>query len=359
MRASVDRRALLAAAKAVRPAAGGSVSATHGMRVEALSSGVRVACTNVEMAFDATVPVEATGDVDEKFVAVPPASRFTDYLAALDTDLVHLEAEGDDLTISGGAASATMRCYPEADWPQIGTVKGKAAKLTAEDLDLVRRVAVAASRDATLPALQVVRFEGNRVMATDNYRFARAEISVEVTPVSVPVALAVDVTKSIPDGGAKFFASDRLVRFETPTRSWTSTVLASETYPSKGMESLIEAAGERRLVIATEALQSALRRASVVDAGLHMVRIALDPDAGVVSIRNATADVGETAEEIPASGDFLEELMFNRAFLADAIELHQGDEVVFQLGDTALKPVLIDDGSVVQMLQPVKAGVKK
>jgi DNA polymerase III subunit beta len=207
---TADRKALLAAvtwaAKGLprRP----PVPILAGMHVTVDSGTVRLAAFDYETPCSATVA--ASGTVDG--VCVAGGREFVNAVKGMPAGkgaTVTVAVHGDSLVVTSGGVTASAGLLPIEDYPML-PVMPAAAGVIASDVfrGTVQRVAVAASRDDTLPALCTVNMvtsaAGVTLTATD--RFRRATEFLPWTPADLAGAMDCPWTLNVPAAAAVMFA---------------------------------------------------------------------------------------------------------------------------------------------------------
>ena len=135
MRATIDRRDLIAALKATAPcrSANAHLPAIRCARIEASSGQVEITSTDLDLTIHKWV--DAT-DVNNG-VAVVPAAAVSAFLAACSTDKVTLDL-GDRLTVTCGDASIASNVVPAEEWPRVPIVSGDEHHLDASTVEAIR-----------------------------------------------------------------------------------------------------------------------------------------------------------------------------------------------------------------------------
>ena len=152
-----------------------TLPALSGVRLEVEGDRLRLSSTDLEIASELTIPVQADGDG----VALVPGRLLGDVVRSLPPAAVSAEATGDRLHLTCGRATFDLRLMPAEDFPALPTASPDAATAVMKAEEFARtvaQVARAASSDDARPVLTGVSLEatatGLTAAATDSYRLA-------------------------------------------------------------------------------------------------------------------------------------------------------------------------------------------
>lgn len=139
----------------------------------------RVTLSSSDQAVSSQVSFEA--DVAEPGDAVISGRLLADIAKALPAQPVQLNLEGSRMVLQCGRASFTLPTLPVAEYPSLPGLPPILGRCSGAGFaDAVAQVAIAASRDDTLPVLTGIRMEfsgdGITLAATDRYRLAVREM---------------------------------------------------------------------------------------------------------------------------------------------------------------------------------------
>src|SRR5215213_2359873 len=113
-----------------------------GVRLELAGDTLRVTGTDLDLF--AQVGVQVVGGADG--VAVVPARLAADIVRALEPGVVNVEGTDDELRISSGRATFSVRTYVAADFPKVPAPAERSVAVPAAVLgDALRQVVRAAS----------------------------------------------------------------------------------------------------------------------------------------------------------------------------------------------------------------------
>lgn len=346
MNARVERSALHAALRRVLPAVGrltGSNPVLRGVRIEVDGDGLELCCTDFDLAI--TTRIEATGD---NGVVVVPAAVLTELVGRMADGAVRLNVDGERLAVVCGETEASLICLDASTWPRPAAEDAEAHPITAEALDLIQRVALAASTNDKRPELCVVCFEGGQVIATDSYRAHIADLGLDVPSARVPTALLSAVTKNV-TGAGTLAVGKRTVTFATDNTTWTAR-LAESDFPAKAIRTFAAQEPCHTLTFEAAELLASLRRVLPVGQDSHVVALAVD--GGKARISAAGVDTGEATDTIAVDGSLDFTIGFDAAFLAEAVAALNVETVTFGVIDR-LKSVVAHAGPMHTVLMPV------
>ena len=148
-----------------------------GMHLVADRAGVTLTGSDADVSGRATI----TASVGEPGTVLVPGRLLTDIARSLPSAMIDFAVDGSRVHITCGRSSFTLPTMPVAEYPAVasmpeisGTVEG--SQLAAA----IAQVAVAASRDETLPAFTGIKadVDGSTITfaATDRYRLAMREL---------------------------------------------------------------------------------------------------------------------------------------------------------------------------------------
>jgi DNA polymerase-3 subunit beta len=318
-----------------------------GVRLELSGDTLRVTGTDLDLF--AQVGVQVVGAADG--VAVVPARLAADIVRSLEPGLVNVESGDDELKISSGRATFSVRTYVAADFPKVPAPAERSVSLPAAVLgDALRQVVRAASGDEGVPIITGVLLAGQanglRLVATDKYRLAvrdlpGVQVLSEGQNVLVPARALAELQRLLPTGeGAQVTLrlGDHDATFELDPsgehggrQARLTTRLIPGSFPD--YRQLLISDYRNRLIVGKEPLLEALKRVKLlVRDTITSVRIHLQPET--ITLTVATADVGMATEDVDAKYEG-EDLVvaFNPAYLIDGLEAIPGDEVLLQAQD--------------------------
>jgi DNA polymerase-3 subunit beta len=148
-----------------------------GMLLEASPGSVTLSCFDYEVS--ARIQVDA--EVAEPGTALVPGRLLAEITRSLPPLPVEIDHEKEDVTVTCGPASFTLVTLPVKEYPRLPELPWLAGTADGGVLaTAIGQVALAASRDDTLPVITGVNVEIDddtiRLVATDRYRLAIREL---------------------------------------------------------------------------------------------------------------------------------------------------------------------------------------
>lgn len=345
MRARIERDVLRKALRTVAAVGKTNLPILSGVHIETIDGdGLRFTTSDLQLTI--------TADVDASILAegavVAPARLLANYIDRCPDGAVSLEVKNDRLNVTSGDASLDLHLLVEADWPKVGPVEGEAVTLSAESVDLVRRILPLASIDDTRAVLCGVHFDGATAGVTDSWRMAIAHLEGDLPAVTIPMSALNAALKDATEVEVTFGETRATIAHDACT--WT-TVPIEGAYPDLGR--LLRDSSPHSLTFDSAALSEALTRTGVLDDKGLMVKVQRDGDKANVWINNT--DVGRADDIIGCDGDYDAPVGFNGAYLDSLLTAAQADRVTLELVDS-LKPVIMRVPGLDLLCMPVRIG---
>ncbi len=313
-----------------------------GILVEADAAGsLRLSCFDYEVSARTEVAAEVTGPGS----ALVSGRLLADITKSLPARPVEVVQDGAKLSVTCGASRFALLTMPVEEYPSLPAMPPALGTVAGDVLsDAVARVALAASRDETLPILTGVRveLEGDvlTLLATDRYRLAMRELPWRSASSSTSAVALVrartlsDVAKSLgsgdvtialateADGGAgtggvggRRGSGSGMAGFEAGGRRSTSQLVDGD-YPK--VRALFPAEAPVTAVVSTPALLEAVRRVALVAERNTPVRLSFS--AGQVVLEAGQGEDAQASESIEATlrGEDIT-IAFNPQYLLDGL----------------------------------------
>jgi len=305
-----------------------SLPVLAGMMLTAEDGVLRLSAFDYQMSARVDVPA----DVIQSGTVLVSGRLLAEIAKAIPNRPVDMVVDGSRVTIKCGASKFTLLTMPVDEYPSLPVMPPDVGVVPGPVFGhAVSQVAVAASRDETLPILTgvLVEVDGSHLtmMATDRYRLAFREL--EWTPssgVDVPASVLVrartltDVARGLATAGDVTLAlvdDDRagMAGFRVGARRATSLLVDGE-YPR--VRALFPAGSEGCAVVEVAALTDAVRRVALVAEKNTPARLSFT--CGAVTVE---AGAGEDAQAVEAvdctlDGDDIAQ-SFNPQFLLDGL----------------------------------------
>jgi DNA polymerase-3 subunit beta len=290
---------------------------------------------------------------------------------SLPEDEVRVKLESDAwVRIRCGRVEFRMAGLPREDFPSLPEPRGgRGIELPAALLRaLVQRTAFAiTAEDARYylaGGLLVLDKEAVAMVATDGHRLAwaqrKAALKLDATQrVLVPRKAITELARLIEDASGEenvsFQQGDGHLIFGIGGRTLASKQVEAQ-FPA--FEKVIAVSGDKKVSVGREALQSAIRRVSLLssDRG-RAVKLALEE--GKLELSAQSPELGEAREALSVeySGDGVE-IGFNAQYLLDFLAVVGGERVALELKDGEsqglLKPTAEEAGDYRYVVMPMR-----
>lgn len=336
-------------------------------------SGILLSASRDELVLQSTdlevsIRNKVKANVAKDGQTVVPGRLVTEIVRSLPEASVTIDAGAHDhAVISCEHASFSVKTLSAEDFPKFPEVQAdKKATLPTETLvAMVRQVYKAVSRDETRPiltgVLMVIEGDTLRMVATDSYRLAVREMTLEAgsrdeMEVVVPGKAIEEVPKLA--GAAETVSlavSENQVVFEFADTVYVSRRIEG-SFPN--YRQLIPKERETVVTVSREELLDAVRRVSLL--AQHNAPLRMKVTDSTLSLSATTADVGEATEDLMVKSEGQDvEIAFNHAFLTDGIASVGAEEVLLQFV-SPLKPGVLRPADVAEdftyLLMPVRLG---
>jgi DNA polymerase-3 subunit beta len=311
----------------------------------------RLSLSGFDYEVSARVAVEA--DVEEEGSVLVSGRLLADISRSLPNRPVEISTDGVRAVLVCGSSRFTLHTMPVDEYPALPQMPTASGSVPGDVFAAaVAQVAIAASRDDTLPVLTGVRIEieGDTLTlaATDRYRFAVRELlwkpeQAELSAVAlVPAKTLLDTAKSLTGGesvtvalaGAK--EGEGLIGFEGAGRRTTTRLLDGDIPKYR---TLFPTEFSAVATIETQAFTEAVKRVALVAERNTPVRLSFEQ--GVLTLEAGSGDDAQATERVDANldGDDIS-IAFNPTFLLDGLSAI--DSPVAQLSfTTSTKPALL------------------
>ncbi|TKK85864.1 DNA polymerase III subunit beta [Herbidospora galbida] len=303
-------------------------------------------------AFD--YDVSARADVDAA-VAEPgqvllPGRVLAEIVRSLPGEVVDITTSGTEAVLTCGSAEFGLLTMPADDFPTLPPMPAKVGAVGgALFASAVAQVAVAASRDNTLPMLTAIRVDTDGVnmtmAATDRYRMAARDFlwhpegeAQQQYGAMIPAKVLVDVAKSLRVGEVSICLGGNVAGFESAGRSTTVRLLDEQFIDYR---SRLSGDWGIRATVSVQPFLEAIRRVALVSGSNSAVRLSFSQ--GQVLIQAAGDEIGRGAEMMEADLDGDDILIaFQPHFLLEGLAGVETEQAVIHL-DSPTRPALITD----------------
>ncbi len=303
----------------------GTLPVLAGIAIIAGDDGIKLRATNLETGID----LKIDGTIKSDGVVALPASTLRDIASSLSgSGTLTLEHSGDTVLVTTGNGRSTLKTLPFEDFPTLPLPDAPRAKFELQGSllkALVSSVMAYASVSTVRPELAsvLVASEGNllKAVATDSFRLAEKKISLSssIAPFSIliPAKNAVDIMQTLPDDTIEIAVDEHQCAFYWK-KGVLTTRLVTANYPD--YTQIIPKSFVSEATVLKKDFEAALRRTAIFSDTFQKVRLGFDANAKAVALSAQNADVGDSAESIPAavSGDAVD-LSFNHRYLSAPI----------------------------------------
>lgn len=320
-----------------------------GLHIVADRSGLVLSGSDADVSAQASVDA----DVAEPGTVLVPGRLLADIMRALPAAKIEFAATGPRVELTCGRSSFTIPTMPVAEYPPLpampevsGTVEGSALAAA------ISQVAVAASRDETLPAFTGIKVDvdGSTITlaATDRYRLAVRELEwrptspAMATHALIPARFLSETSKSLASasvvGLAIAASSEGLIGIEGAGRQSTSRVLAAD-FPK--YQQLLPSESTSIAQVSTAALIEAVKRVSLVLERTQPISVSFSASEITVSAGGSATDIAEAREYVESqlTGTDIT-IAFNPQFLLDGLGAIDAPTAVISM-TTSVKPAVI------------------
>jgi len=275
-------------------------------------------------------------DVETPGAITIPAKKLQEIARELPPSPVKIAAAGEQrVTLECGRSRFKLLGLPRDEFPTFPSVKFDASwRIRSGDLQkLISHTSFAVSTEESRPILNGVLWELRddrmRMVATNGHRLAKMDLPAggagNAGDLIVPPKALDQVRRLFPaDEDLEIAKGDNHLGFRSPFTQ-VFTRLIEGPYPN--YEQVIPKDNEKIAVADKTALQSALKRMSVI-ASDQTHRIRLSFNAGMLKFSVQTPDLGEAADELPVryTGDPLD-IGFNASYLLEILRYMPTEEV--------------------------------
>ena len=347
----------VASSRAGLPILGNILLRTEGTRL-------LVAATNLEVAATCYVGAKITTQGELTL----PARLISEFIGSLPKGTVELSSKGTSMTIKSGNYSSIMSGVEATEFPELPSIdEAQAVTYTIAEADFkqaVNQTVIATSNDTSRPVLTGVYWhteDGNLYLAgTDGYRLAQRrlfETKSEIAAI-VPTSSLQEVLRTISDSvdHIEVLFDDTQVRFRVGDAEITSRLIEGG-YPN--YQQLIPKKSEVTAEVKSSEFSRIVKIASLFarDSG-GSVTVTVNNENQQLSIHSIASELGENTGSADAkiSGDG--QITLNSRYIADALNVLDGDTVSFCFNGKLSPCVLTEakkDSNYTHIIMPLKS----
>lgn len=353
MKVICDRSALL---EALALASGVIVSRTPKpvlacVKLTAADGVLTVSATDLEVALRLNT---SKVEVQEPGEALIPADKLNQIVRESVDATLSIEVTDQVAEIRGQDSRFKIYGFAPADAPAIPTFEGEADFQipAAEFHRLVSQTIFATARENTRYAINGVLLEreGNKIaiVATDGHRLALSKGSCKASKADNRSAIV--PTKALhmllrlfndPEQSVKVKIADNQILFSSEDTLLASNLVEGNFPPYKDV---IPKDGDKKATLDTHAIQSAVRRASLLTNDESKgVRLSFSAEGLVLTSRAPEMGEAEVKVDMPSYVGEPVEIGFNPQFILDALKVVQSEQVTLEF-KAANKPGVLRTG---------------
>lgn len=332
-----------------------TLSILSGILIQAREGEIVLQTTNLELSIRVTLPalIEEAGDT------VVPAKLFSDIVKNLPDMAVSISSAEQIATIFCNNTTYSLKTLNPLDFPLFPEVNADQEVSFPFDTfaSMVKSTAKTTSRDESHPVLTGILISQSgaslKMVATDSYRLAVAEVTLDSIP---PREFEAVISGSfLQDITALPSSSDPIVL--ALNENQIVVTYNNATFINRRIEGvfpnykqLLSTDFTTKVSLSRTELIDAIRRVSLLSNKVSPVQISVDSEAGILTLISNSQDVGNAQESIVCSveGESID-IAFNYSFMLDGLSSIQSDEISFNLLGP-MKPGIIQSSGEEQFL---------
>ncbi|MDO4855591.1 MAG: DNA polymerase III subunit beta [Limosilactobacillus gorillae] len=310
--------------------------------------------------------------VEEPGAIVLPARFFSDIVKKLpDQQVTIAVTEGFQAQIISGTAEFTINGQDADNYPHLPEIDSEASFELAPDLfaDVIRQTQIAVSHQESRPILtgiHVTLADGVlTAVATDSHRLSQRKVTLSNTgdrklDVVIPGSSLSELSRMIGDvkDSVTMQVTENQILFVFGNTRFYSRLLEGN-YPETSR--LIPDTSDTTVELEANTFLASIERASLLShqSRNNVVKLTVDPQAGVAKVSGDSADIGNVEENIATDrlqGNQLE-ISFNPDYMSDALKSFGQAKIILAF-TTPLRPFTLvpteESDNFVQLITPVR-----
>lgn len=310
--------------------------------------------------------------VEEPGAIVLPARFFSDIVKKLpDQQVTIAVTEGFQAQIISGTAEFTINGQDADNYPHLPEIDSEASFKLAPDLfaDVIRQTQIAVSHQESRPILtgiHVTLADGVlTAVATDSHRLSQRKVTLSNTgdrklDVVIPGSSLSELSRMIGDvkDSVTMQVTENQILFVFGNTRFYSRLLEGN-YPETSR--LIPDTSDTTVELEANTFLASIERASLLShqSRNNVVKLTVDPQAGVAKVSGDSADIGNVEENIATDrlqGNQLE-ISFNPDYMSDALKSFGQAKIILAF-TTPLRPFTLvpteESDNFVQLITPVR-----
>jgi DNA polymerase-3 subunit beta len=323
---------------------------------------LKFTATNLELGIEVEIPAK----VEKKGKLAVPAGIVNNFLINFSGDEnITFESQDDNLLISTTNSSTLIKGQPSEDFPILPKLKdNKSVSLEVGDLIMgFKSVWYAASVSNIKPEIASVYIcsgKNNPItfVATDSFRLAEKKGKkefIDMTPMLIPFKAVSEILRIFEDkeGEIKIISDRNQINIETKNIKFISR-LTEGVFPD--YQQIIPKKFATDVIVDKNVFTNALKTASIFSGKLNELNIAVKEEADIITLKSASADVGEHTNKIAAkvTGEEIK-MTFNHRYVFDCLTSISSHKIILRFVGEG-KPLLIsgtEDTSFQYLVMPM------
>ena len=326
-----------------------TIPVLSGVYIKAEGMGLVMETTDLERSIRYSVPAL----VEEEGTTVIPEKLLLDIVKNLPEAAVEFQTNDSTVTVSCGKSSFTLKTLDAADFPPFPNVDVSSSIEVpfAEFCSMVKRVAKVVSKDQSRAVLTGVLIstsdEGLRMVATDSYRLAVADIALEGVQENFEAIVSGVFLQEV--AGLPKMEENITIGLTANQIVFTyqNMVLINRRIEGNfpNYRQIIPQSWATKTCFTTQELITAVKRVGLVSALSSPVKIDINAEAGNAIINAATQDVGSAEEVVgcEAAGESIQ-IALNHQYVLDGLMSVSTDQVFFETS-SPMKPGIFRAGA--------------
>lgn len=352
MTVTVDRDQLRSALARVKPAVARNPAQPilSGVHIDTAAGTIRA--TDLDRHITAT---GVTFDGDPTTTVVPH-TQMAALIERCPAGHITIDGDTDTIELRAGRITAHLRTLPAAEWPQLPQVTGQPVKLD-DEWQAIQAVLHAYDTDPGAAILRNIEMAGGNVSAMTRYYLATRTIDDDAIDLVMPGDLCSVVAKACPDGPVELTVDGRWMQLAAADTTWHAVLPEGDFVTWRNMLPTVRP------------LRFTVDRGELLDALAVIDTIGPDPTNGAiarflvvddhVAITGRNPEIGDTEVVVDATGiDLGDEasarVTFRTDFLRRILGEFAGDIVFEGVEAGGLKPWIVTQGRLTQLLMPVR-----
>ena len=351
MRFNINKSELLNALTIVSKgtASRSTIPVLSGVYIKAEGMGLVMETTDLERSIRYSVPAL----VEEEGTTVIPEKLLLDIVKNLPEAAVESQTNDSTVTVSCGKSSFTLKTLDAADFPPFPNVDVSSSIEApfAQFCSMVKRVAKVVSKDQSRAVLTGVLIstseEGLRMVATDSYRLAVADIALEGVQENFEAIVSGVFLQEV--AGLPKMEENITIGLTANQIVFTyqNMVLINRRIEGNfpNYRQIIPQSWATKTCFTTQELMTAVKRVGLVSALSSPVKIDINAEAGNAIINAATQDVGSAEEVVgcEVAGESIQ-IALNHQYVLDGLMSVSTDQVFFET-TSPMKPGIFRAGA--------------